>query len=730
MEVVSPNRQLHLLGASGACRAEMVDGKERLVVPVIALMGDHVIHAVNAQTPEFVPSISLSEDPSSWDGMPLVVGHPVKDGIQVSAKTPGELEKRGFGEIRASKFVNGKLAVEAWADPARLIELGHDAMLADMRAGKPIEVSVGAHVLTRDVLNGEHKGKKYAAEWMKIAPDHLAFLPGGRGACSLAMGCGSSRAAMRMLEDRMVDVVDSIIDPKTLKCLRDIPKSERDKLDTSDFAGPHESFPILTQADVDAAKHLVGQAADPAAVKAKIIAIAKRKGLTVPKGWTTKAAEARSLRERLSALVTAFRAQQPYDTPSEAASEEAAELIAYQTIRSLLDQCGKGWDEASGLCDDLIADETENPTETAADEDAEEEVEAARLEAISALCMSMYSAINGVMDVVRAQLAEDINPPRYMSQHDCTACNGSGKIADVDCAVCDGLGQMKTAAGARNSASDMNIIQKVHDNTVSLGAACTPGNYRMAKGLLEIPTAGVVPLEAAKTCPTCTGTGKIDGQDCPTCGGTGTLKAAAATPQLKAACSCEESTMTKEKKAEIIAALVTDKHSGYKAGDETFLNAASDARLEEFKTAADANKLAAEAKIKTDNDLTAANAKVTVLEGKLKTAEQTPTEEEWLTKAPAGIKALLDHQKAQEAEEREALIKTLKAVGANTEDELKAMPTPQLKTLAAYAKVKTPDFSGRGIPIDRTAGDAEDFTPPDSYAEGIKALRETTKAAH
>ena len=69
---------------------------------------------------------------------------------------------------------------------------------------------------------------------------------------------------------------------------RDIPQSERDKIPAGDFAGPDRSFPIATQADVDAAAHLIGKADDPEAVKAKIIAIAKRKGLTVPDAWVQK----------------------------------------------------------------------------------------------------------------------------------------------------------------------------------------------------------------------------------------------------------------------------------------------------------------------------------------------------------------------------------------------------------------------------------------------------------
>jgi hypothetical protein len=59
---------------------------------------------------------------------------------------------------------------------------------------------------------------------------------------------------------------------------------DRDKLSDSDFAGPNRTFPIVTQSDVTDAMKLSGKAADPAAVKARIAAIARRKGLTPPGG--------------------------------------------------------------------------------------------------------------------------------------------------------------------------------------------------------------------------------------------------------------------------------------------------------------------------------------------------------------------------------------------------------------------------------------------------------------
>lgn len=60
---------------------------------------------------------------------------------------------------------------------------------------------------------------------------------------------------------------------------------ERKDIPDEDFAGPDHSFPIVNQASVDDAASLIGKADNPEQVKAKIIAIAKRKGLDIPEAW-------------------------------------------------------------------------------------------------------------------------------------------------------------------------------------------------------------------------------------------------------------------------------------------------------------------------------------------------------------------------------------------------------------------------------------------------------------
>jgi len=72
---------------------------------------------------------------------------------------------------------------------------------------------------------------------------------------------------------------------------RFISKSERDAAGSEDFAGKGKSFPILKPGDIMAAVRSMGRAGasnlGPSSIKAKIIAIAKRKGWTkyLPKAW-------------------------------------------------------------------------------------------------------------------------------------------------------------------------------------------------------------------------------------------------------------------------------------------------------------------------------------------------------------------------------------------------------------------------------------------------------------
>lgn len=74
--------------------------------------------------------------------------------------------------------------------------------------------------------------------------------------------------------------------------MSNLTKAERDKLPLEDFGDPKRRlYPIKDQDDVDSAASLIGKAQNPDAVKARIISIAKRKGLSIPDAWKSDSAK-------------------------------------------------------------------------------------------------------------------------------------------------------------------------------------------------------------------------------------------------------------------------------------------------------------------------------------------------------------------------------------------------------------------------------------------------------
>lgn len=626
---MSELRQVHLRGATSAASTQRLDGREYLVVPVVALM-DGVIHAVNAKTPERVTVATLEKAAHTWNGKPLTLGHPVRDGRQCSANDPKIIEAQSFGFIANSHVKGQKMLQHAWCDVAKLEMLGQHELLKRLREEKMCEVSVGAFVVT-DAVAGEHNGKAFKATWLEgeVSGDHLAFLPNGIGACSIEMGCGAHRAA---------------------ECVHLVTAEGFEFAKAAGVYATIDQHPVSEHHDIHA-----GGRTRTYLSKDRT----KMKGLSVSEDVE---------------LFDQFRA-------AIGKRNNATDQQMIQTVH----------DHAASLG---------------------AECDSQNVRFMSAIKTLQGESLDARLQAVRRAVEKEYS-------------NGNALVSPSS-----------TYAYPQTVYDDHVIIQK-GDKLFSVDYATgADGEVEFTSDPVEVKQEYIA-ASSYTECATCNGTGQIskDGKqsDCSACAGEGTMKAAAALPQLKAACGCQgESTMDKKAKAELIAALVTDKHSGFKEGDEPFLETASDARLDEFKAAAATNKTAAEAAVKNENDLRAAQAKLTVVETKLKTAEAAPTDAEWLDRAPAGIKTLLENQKAAEDELREGLIGKLKGLKANTEEELKAMPTAALKQLAAYAKVDQPvNYAGRGVAVPRDAQNADDYTPPDPYAPGIKALQaEGSKAVN
>lgn len=603
-------KHLHLLGASGKSRTVVEGDVEWLVVPVVALM-EGVIHPVNAASPEFVSAAVLEAAAASWNGKPITLGHPVDAaGKQCSAADEKILAASGVGEIRNSRYENRKILQEAWIDKKKAKK--HNAkMLAALEADEMTEVSVGAFVRTLKEP-GDFGARTFREKWAAASGDHLALLPGGRGACSCDMGCGTHRAAMHFIAAEGIETIPE------------------------DLYAP---------------------------------------GVTV-----CSMLDGKSLNDRIEAVHTAV-AEKWRRTDGGGNVTGGPYSYAYAYAQQIFDDV-----VIVKVDDKLMA----VPYDAAADGSV---------------------TLREGAEVWQTYVAAS----RYA---ECETCGGTGQVkngdSQQDCPTCEGNGKLKAAAGARHSANDNKMIQAVHDHAVSLGAACAqPENTRPIEFRINgKKVEGITPLPSTEEVDALVFT--LDTKQL----------AAAITPPEHKPCGCHQpkgvSAMTKEQKAAEIAALTSDKHSGYTDADVALLEGTSDEQLARFKANAAANKAKAEKAEKDGNDLVHATAKIGVLEGKVTALEAQPTDEQWLERAPAGIKTLLADQKRAEEEVREGLIKALKGVGTETEEQLKAMSTADLKTRAAYARVQAPDHSGRALPQMRAAEGGTVAKPSNGWAKALE----------
>lgn len=179
---------------SAKARLETLNGREYLVVSA-RLIVPGVLNG--SKGPLYYPPEEVAHNHTDWNGMPLVLRHPMnQEGKPVSARDPEILATHGLGFVFRSLINNGPLDAEAWFDVQRTGALdktlpSHQQMLPRLKAGKAIELSTG--LFTQDFPAPEgsvHNGVKYTHVARNYRPDHLAVLPDEVGACSVNDGCG------------------------------------------------------------------------------------------------------------------------------------------------------------------------------------------------------------------------------------------------------------------------------------------------------------------------------------------------------------------------------------------------------------------------------------------------------------------------------------------------------------------------------------------------------------
>lgn len=160
-------------------------GRKHLVVPVV-MMREGVHNGSHGAI--FHPIDELGHFEAAWNGIPVSIQHPSIDGKHVSANSPDIIDANVVGKVFNTHVEGDKLKAEAWLDKERLKQIS-PATASYLKKGQPIEVSLG--MFTDDEAgDGTWNGETYTATARNHRPDHLALLPGGRGACSWSDGCG------------------------------------------------------------------------------------------------------------------------------------------------------------------------------------------------------------------------------------------------------------------------------------------------------------------------------------------------------------------------------------------------------------------------------------------------------------------------------------------------------------------------------------------------------------
>jgi hypothetical protein len=171
---------------SGGIRKATLQGVEYIVAPVAMLTPG--VHE-GSQGPLYYPEEEVAKLPAVWNHKPISIFHP-KDasGKPISACSIESLEKDNVGVILNSDYKDSKLRAEAWLNEVRLKAIS-PAVYNSVLKGEVVEVSTGLFTENTNT-EGEWNGEKYVAIARNYKPDHLAILPGLKGACSVADGAG------------------------------------------------------------------------------------------------------------------------------------------------------------------------------------------------------------------------------------------------------------------------------------------------------------------------------------------------------------------------------------------------------------------------------------------------------------------------------------------------------------------------------------------------------------
>lgn len=187
-------------------RRETVAGIEYAVYPAVLLVEG--VHHGAIGAPAFYPAEVLRASVEHWNNIPVTINHPQNEqGQYVACHDLDVLGDWAIGRLRNAEFKNGKLMAEVWIDVNRA-NAKMPTLLSDLDRGVQMEIStglIGEQVEEEGIWNNE----QYQVRLTSMIPDHLALLPGGRGACSWDDGCGI-RANENLTREKVLKLVNEL----------------------------------------------------------------------------------------------------------------------------------------------------------------------------------------------------------------------------------------------------------------------------------------------------------------------------------------------------------------------------------------------------------------------------------------------------------------------------------------------------------------------------------------
>ena len=173
---------------NGKIRRVTVNGRELIIAPM-RMVVPGVLNGSRGAL--YYPPEELAKNPNDWNNKPIVVNHPVDNGIPIPASTEGVYLKQGIGRLHNTTIgKGGELDTEGWfdvTDTRRVDDRVYNALVNET----PMEISTGLFTENEPAPFGAtYNGIPYQYIARNYKPDHLAVLPDQKGACSIQDGCG------------------------------------------------------------------------------------------------------------------------------------------------------------------------------------------------------------------------------------------------------------------------------------------------------------------------------------------------------------------------------------------------------------------------------------------------------------------------------------------------------------------------------------------------------------